>query len=102
MAACTAGRQWTQRECGALQGEPRLITHIVKFYEKGNLPIEFVSSRQWFIKLLEQKDKLIKAGQRIKWKPAHMQHRYEEWANGLHEEAFSGISQLATSQAPQP
>ena len=74
------------RECGALQGEPRLITHIVKFYEKGNLPIEFVSSRQWFVKLLEQKNKLIAAGQQIKWKPAHMQHRYEEWANGLNQD----------------
>ena len=73
-------------ECGALQGELRPVTHMVKFYEKGNLPIEFVSSRQWFVKLLEQKDNLIKAGQQIKWKPAHMQRRYEEWANGLNQD----------------
>lgn len=71
---------------GALKGEPRPIKHAVKFYEKGNLPLEFVSSRQWFVKLLDEKENLIKAGREIKWKPAHMQHRYEEWAEGLNQD----------------
>lgn len=71
---------------GALQGEPRPIKHAVKFYEKGNLPLEFVSSRQWFIKLLEEKNRLIEAGRQIKWKPVHMHHRYEEWAEGLNQD----------------
>jgi valyl-tRNA synthetase len=35
------------RESGALIGEPRAITHPVKFYEKGERPLEIVSSRQW-------------------------------------------------------
>ena len=37
---------------GALVGEPRPITHPVKFYEKGDRPLEFVSSRQWFVRTL--------------------------------------------------
>ena len=74
------------RADGALQGEPRPITHPVKFYEKGNLPLEFVSSRQWFIRLLSQKDAMVKAGREIKWNPAHMQHRFEEWALGLNQD----------------
>lgn len=74
------------REEGSLQGEPRKVVHAVKFYEKGSLPLEFVSSRQWFIKLMEQKSNMIAAGRKIKWKPAHMQHRFEEWAEGLNQD----------------
>ncbi len=35
---------------GALHGEPRPITHPVKFYEKGDRPLEIVASRQWYIR----------------------------------------------------
>src|SRR6476661_9871247 len=41
------------KETGDLVGEPRPITHQVKFYEKGDRPLEIVSSRQWFIKTLD-------------------------------------------------
>ena len=34
---------------GALIGDPSPITHPVKFYEKGDRPLEIVSSRQWFV-----------------------------------------------------
>lgn len=74
------------REDGALQGEPRRIMHAVKFYEKGSLPLEFVSSRQWFIKLLEEKDRMLAAGKEIHWVPEHMYHRYEDWTEGLNQE----------------
>ena len=71
---------------GVLQGEPRRIVHPVKFYEKGTLPLEFVSSRQWFINLTKEKDRMIRAGREINWKPSHMHHRYEEWAEGLNQD----------------
>lgn len=71
---------------GALQGEPRKIMHPVKFYEKGNLPLEFVSSRQWFVKLLDEKQRMIDAGRQIKWQPSHMLYRFEEWAEGLNQD----------------
>ena len=38
------------RMSGNLLGEPREITHPVKFYEKGELPLEIVTSRQWYIR----------------------------------------------------
>ncbi|MEE6207768.1 MAG: valine--tRNA ligase [Alphaproteobacteria bacterium] len=71
---------------GDLVNEPRLVKHPVKFYEKGNLPLEFVSSRQWFVKLLDEKQRIIAAGEKIKWKPSHMQHRFIEWAKGLNQD----------------
>lgn len=74
------------RDEGCLSCEPRPITHMVKFYEKGNRPIEFVTSRQWFVQLQDKKDELLAAGRKIKWKPQHMQTRYEEWVKGLNQD----------------
>ncbi len=74
------------RESGDLLAEPRPLTHPVKFYEKGSRPLEFVSSRQWFVDILRIKEELIAQGRKIKWYPAHMQSRYEAWVNGLNQD----------------
>ncbi len=74
------------RESGDLMDEPRSLTHPVKFYEKGERPLEFVSSRQWFVDILRIKQELIEQGRKIKWIPQHMQTRYEAWVNGLNQD----------------
>ncbi len=74
------------RESGNLLAEPKALVHPVKFYEKGNIPLEFVSSRQWFIDILSYKNELLKLGRTIKWTPAHMQSRYEAWVDGLNQD----------------
>ena len=71
------------RESGDLVGEPRPITHPVKFYEKGDRPLEIVTSRQWFIKTMEFRDALLERGRQLQWHPEYMRHRYENWVNGL-------------------
>ncbi len=71
------------RESGHLQGDPRAITHNVKFYEKGDRPLEIVTSRQWFIKTMDHRHEFIKRGQEMRWHPEYMQARYENWVNGL-------------------
>jgi valyl-tRNA synthetase len=71
------------RESGDLIGEPRPITHAVKFYEKGDRPLEIVTSRQWFFKTIEFRDALLARGRELEWHPAYMQTRYENWVNGL-------------------
>ncbi|HMC22717.1 MAG TPA: valine--tRNA ligase [Thermoanaerobaculia bacterium] len=71
------------RESGDLVGEPRPITHAVKFYEKGDRPLEIVTSRQWFIKTIEFRDALLARGRELRWHPPYMQARYENWTNGL-------------------
>ena len=71
------------KEADDLVGEPRPITHAVKFYEKGDRPLEIVTSRQWFIKTIEFRDALLARGRELQWHPAYMQNRYENWANGL-------------------
>jgi valyl-tRNA synthetase len=44
------GHRRAAARAGELLGEPRPITHPVKFYEKGDRPLEIVTSRQWYIR----------------------------------------------------
>lgn len=71
------------KESGDLKGEPRAITHSVKFFEKGDRPLEIVTSRQWFIKTIECREDLLARGRELQWHPAYMQTRFENWTNGL-------------------
>ena len=70
----------------ALKGEIEDITHPVKFYEKGSLPIEYVATRQWFISILEHKEALLEQGDKIEWHPSFMRTRYSNWVNGLNQD----------------
>ncbi len=74
------------RETGALIGDPRPITHPVKFYEKGERPLEIVTSRQWFVKTLEHRHELLARGEELRWHPDFMRHRFRSWVEGLNQD----------------
>ena len=71
------------QQSGDLIGEPKPITHPVKFYEKGDRPLEIITSRQWFIKTMEFREALLERGRELEWHPEYMRHRYDNWVNGL-------------------
>ncbi len=71
------------RQSGELIGEPRPITHPVKFYEKGDRPLEIITSRQWFVRTIDFRDDLLRRGRELQWHPEYMRIRYENWVNGL-------------------
>ncbi len=71
------------RDCGALIGEPRAITHMVKFYERGERPLEIVTSRQWFVSTLPMRELLLQRGEELTWHPDFMRHRFRSWVEGL-------------------
>jgi valyl-tRNA synthetase len=71
------------RASGDLQGDPKPITHQVKFYEKGDRPLEIVTSRQWYVKTLDLKTRLIERGDELVWHPSYMAHRLKTWIEGL-------------------
>jgi len=73
-------------EAGALIGDPTPITHPVKFYEKGERPLEIVSSRQWFVLTLPLRDRLLARGEELHWHPPYMAHRYRSWVEGLNSD----------------
>ncbi|HLU30496.1 MAG TPA: valine--tRNA ligase, partial [Acidimicrobiia bacterium] len=72
---------------GDLHGEPRPITHPVKFYERGERPLEIVTSRQWYIRNggrdPELRDQLLARARELVWIPEHMRVRFDHWVNGL-------------------
>ena len=59
------------------------IKHFVNVHERCGTEIEFVKSKQWFVKYLDLKKDLLKWGSELKWYPDFMKHRYENWVNGL-------------------
>ncbi|RZU61300.1 valine--tRNA ligase [Zhihengliuella halotolerans] len=74
-------------EAELLDGEPKKIQHPVNFYEKGDKPLEIVSSRQWYIRNggrdEERRERLIARGKEINFHPDFMRSRYENWISGL-------------------
>jgi valyl-tRNA synthetase len=81
-----------------LRGEPQQMSHVVNFYEKGERPLEFITTRQWFVRLLDKKDMLREMGNRISWHPDHMRLRYLNWTENLQfdwcvsRQRFFGVS----------
>jgi valyl-tRNA synthetase len=75
------------RDSGELIGDPRPVQHAVKFFEKGDKPLEIVTSRQWYIRNGGRSDdlkaELVARGDELAWHPSFMQHRYSNWVNGL-------------------
>jgi valyl-tRNA synthetase len=78
------------RASGELEGEPRPISHPVKFYERGDRPLEIVSSRQWYFRNggrdAELRAELLKLGRELRWHPPHMRARYDTWIEGLNSD----------------
>ncbi|MCU0302221.1 MAG: valine--tRNA ligase [Candidatus Nanopelagicales bacterium] len=74
-------------EAGFLEGEPRPITHPVKFYEKGDRPLEIVTTRQWYIRNggrdTDLREALLRRGEELAWHPPGMAVRYANWVSGL-------------------
>ena len=68
---------------GALKNPPKPIQHAVKFYEKGDRPVEILTTRQWFVKLVDKKDKIIEYGSKIQWHPEFMYSRFKNWTENL-------------------
>ena len=75
------------QESGDMIGEPKPITHDVKFFEKGDKPLEIVSTRQWYIRNggrdADLRERLIALGKDLNFVPDFMRVRYENWVNGL-------------------
>ncbi|RAZ34905.1 valine--tRNA ligase [Microbacterium sp. SMR1] len=75
------------QESGELLEVSKPFSHPVKFFEKGDRPLEIVSTRQWYLRNgardEELRARLISLGQEMSWHPDFMRVRYENWTNGL-------------------
>ncbi len=72
---------------GALRGAAEPVRHPVKFYERGDVPLEIVSARQWYLRNSSGdprlRQRLLDRGRELTWHPPHMRVRYENWVTGL-------------------
>ena len=72
---------------GDLDGDPVPTQRMANFYEKGDKPLEIVSTRQWYIanggRDADLRSALVKRGDEISWKPGYMQSRLTNWIEGL-------------------
>lgn len=59
------------------------IEQIVNVHERCDTPIEYVTSKQWFIKITDQKEKWLELGNQVKWYPESRRNDFETWVNGL-------------------
>jgi len=75
------------QESGEMIGDPKPITHPVKFFEKGDKPLEIVTTRQWYIsngaKDEALRARLIERGTQVDFHPDFMRVRYDNWVGGL-------------------
>jgi valyl-tRNA synthetase len=89
------------RSSGDLLGAPEPIRHPVKFYERGDAPLEIISTRQWYLRNGGRDEALRAAllarGRELTWHPPHMRARFENWVTGLtgdwpvSRQRFSGV-----------
>ncbi len=74
------------KENELLIGEPKKVRHNVKFYEKGDRPLEVVTSRQWYVRTIKHTERLLQLGKELNFVPATMRVRYENWVSGLNSD----------------
>jgi len=59
------------------------IIHPVNVHERCGTEVEYLKSKQWFIKYLDLKDEMLAWGDQLNWFPDYMRHRYTHWVEGL-------------------
>lgn len=69
-------------EAGLLQ-KCENITHAAPVHERCATQIEIIPSRQWYIDILSEKERFLKAADEINWYPAYMKNRYIAWVENL-------------------
>ena len=69
-------------QAGLLLGSQPL-EQSVRVHERCDTPVEYILARQWFVRLLDHKQELLRLGEQVAWHPEHMQRRYQSWVENL-------------------
>lgn len=64
-----------------LKSDP--IRHTVNVYERSGKEVEYLVTPQWFIKVVEHKEDLLRLGDELTWNPPFMKQRYQHWVENL-------------------
>ena len=82
---------------GEMRGEPTRTMRQTNFFEKGDKPLEIVTSRQWYIRNggrawtnpetgADLRAELLTRGRELTFHPDFMRVRYENWVTGLNND----------------
>lgn len=82
---------------GEMRGEPTATTRQTNFFEKGDKPLEIVTSRQWYLRNggkdwtnpatgSDLRADLLARGAELDFHPDFMRVRYENWVKGLNND----------------
>lgn len=70
-------------EAGGLLVKKEKITHAKNIHERCSTPTEFVQSKQWFIKMADNKDAWHEMGDKLRWFPDSRKHDFHRWVDSL-------------------
>lgn len=63
--------------------DKKTMSHTLSVHERCDTPVEYIETKQWFVKIMDQKERLLDAGRKIEWHPEFMRSRYEDWVRNL-------------------
>ena len=63
--------------------ECKITSQVIRVHDRDDVPVEFLSTKQWFIRILDKKAIWLDLGSKIKWHPDYMQNRYRSWVENL-------------------
>lgn len=70
------------RETGLLRKSEQIEQHVA-VSERSGAPVEFVITQQWFIRILDLQDAMLKRSAELHWSPEWMKARLDDWIHGL-------------------
>ncbi|RLJ03246.1 MAG: valine--tRNA ligase [Candidatus Aenigmatarchaeota archaeon] len=70
------------KEKGLLKKEKK-VEQSVGVHERCGTPTEIYMAYQWYVKILDMKEKMLELGDELNWYPESMKSRYVHWVNGL-------------------
>ena len=65
------------------------ITHEYPFGERSSMPVVFRATKQWFFKIEDLKENLIKENNEIKWVPKAAYNAFNSWLENLRDNSIS-------------
>lgn len=72
----------TLEELGYLL-ERHPTSQSIRVHERCDTPVEYITVKQWFIKVMDFKEQLLEACEQVNWYPKHMAARYRAWVENL-------------------
>ena len=70
------------RRAGLLEKQEKLVQNVGVCW-RCKTPVEILTKRQWFMRVLDLKDEVIDGAKRVRWVPEYMRDRLISWAESM-------------------